>query len=159
MLSLTVILKRYFELKFSLNPRKNVMICTRLWYYSHWTVWKQTNADLLCMCQYRVLVHAVWHHVTIERLRNRLNVLRNLNQILRNISMGEEGRSTVGSYPKNLTLLFSESEHLDTFVTDECEKRSIEHETVSKESIVLKDQTEPDVEFPHSLKFNIKVKS
>ena len=66
-------------------------------------------------------------------------------------------RRSVGSYPTTLQSVFSEADPLDDFVAKECTQRSMNHEPVSKETIKLKNQEEPDISFPAELKFTVRV--
>ena len=65
--------------------------------------------------------------------------------------------ATVGCYPKMLGLNFTEAEELAIVVGNECKRRNIAWKGVSKDTIKMRDEEEPDYSFPAALEFTVNV--
>ena len=65
--------------------------------------------------------------------------------------------AVVGHYPEMLGLSFNEAEELSIIVGDECNRRNIEWQKVSKETIKMRDEAEPDYSFHKDLQFTVTV--
>ena len=58
-----------------------------------------------------------------------------------------------GCYPEIMAISFTEAEDLSSTVSDECSRRNIAWQKVSKETIKMRDEAEPEYSFPSHLKF------
>ena len=63
----------------------------------------------------------------------------------------------VGHYSELLDFKFTEAEDLSSAVSDECSRRNVDWQKVSKDTIKMRDEPEPDYSFPADLKFAITV--
>ena len=60
--------------------------------------------------------------------------------------------AAIGCYPDTMATKFTEAKDLSSLVSEECSRRNVDWQEVSKETIKMWDEAEPDYSFLANLK-------